>query len=303
MCHCDDAKLAKRCTTRHAWAVDWPTWKQGALAALVSGLIALVTTRTSPRRHTSAVVAACKEFSLVASLYAVWRIARTLPLAHDEGAIDRGRQINNLQQWLHFPTELSLQTFVLGHDWLARLTNYYYAIVHVPALVAFLVWIYVRHRDLYPRWRNGLVAVTGFCLVIRFIRVAPPRFLPDLGYVDLSSLYGMSVYGPVGTGVSDQFAAMPSIHVGWAAVVSLGTFAATTSRWRWVVAAHVVITMIVVSASGNHWWLDGLVAIGLLLIGLGLDTRIRRALRSRHNTSELDDEREVSLSPLVHNQT
>jgi PAP2 superfamily len=165
------------------------------------------------------------------------------------------------------------------------------------------VWIYVRHRDLYPRWRNGLVAVTGFCLVIRFIRVAPPRFLPDLGYVDLSSLYGMSVYGPVGTGVSDQFAAMPSIHVGWAAVVSLGTFAATTSRWRWVVAAHVVITMIVVSASGNHWWLDGLVAIGLLLIGLGLDTRIRRALRSRHNTSELDDEREVSLSPLVHNQT
>jgi PAP2 superfamily len=279
--------------------VDWPTWKQGAVAALLSAAISALALRTTPRRHTALVAAAAKEFSLVSGLYAVWRIARTLPLAQDEGAIERARQIDDLQHWLHLPSELSLQKFVLNHDWLARFTNYYYAIVHVPALLAFLVWMYARHRDVYPRWRNGLVAVTGLCLVIRFIRVAPPRFLPDLGYIDLSSLYGMSVYGPVGTGVSDQFAAMPSIHVGWAAVVSLGTFAATTSRWRWVVAAHVVITMIVVSASGNHWWLDGLVAIGLLLVGLGLDTWIRRALAAKGGIPHSSADANVDLAPLA----
>jgi len=52
------------------------------------------------------------------------------------------------------------------------------------------------------------------CLIFRFIRVAPPRFLPDLGYIDLAMGYGPSIYGPVGNGVSDQFTATPSIHVG-----------------------------------------------------------------------------------------
>lgn len=97
--------------------------------------------------------------------------------------------------------------FFLDHDWLARLTNYYYAIAHIPALILFLVWLFVRHRDAYPHWRNGLAILTAFCLIIRFIRVASPRFLPDLGYIDLAARYGMSIYGPVGTGVSDQFAA------------------------------------------------------------------------------------------------
>jgi hypothetical protein len=91
----------------------------------------------------------------------------------------------------------------------------------------------------------------------------------------------MSVYGPVGTGVSDQFAAMPSIHVGWAAVVSFGVFAATTSRWRWLFLLHVVLTTLAVVATGNHWWLDGFVAIGLLGVGLLADSAARRLLARR----------------------
>ena len=69
---------------------------------------------------------------------------------------------------------------------------------------------------------------------------------------------------------------MPSIHVGWAAVVSFGIVAVSTSRWRWLALLHVIITMIVVSATGNHWWLDGIVAIALLGVGLALDTAFRR---------------------------
>jgi hypothetical protein len=178
---------------------------------------------------------------------------------------------------------LSLQHFVLRHDWLAQFSNAYYAIAHVPALIAFLVWLFVRHRDLYSRWRNSLAILTAFCMIIRFVRVAPPRFLPDLGYIDLSAHYGMSLSGPGGTGVSDQFAAMPSIHVGWAAVVSFGIVAASTSRWRCIFLVHVILTMIVVSATGNHWWLDGIVAIVLLMIGLGMDETVRRLVTSRRS--------------------
>jgi len=266
--------------------MKWPTWYHGAILAVVSATLwwALGRVRLSkPSRAIVAIRPAAQELAIIAALYAVWRIARKLPLATSRGAIDRARQIDDLQRFVHLPSELSLQHFVIDYDWLARATNYYYAVVHVPATIAFLVWLFVRHRDHYPHWRNGLAIVTAFCLFIRFVRVAPPRFLPDLGYIDLSTKYGLSVYGPVGTGVSDQFAAMPSIHVAWAAVVSFGIIAASPSKWRWVFGLQVVLTMLAVSASGNHWWLDGIVAIVLLGVGLVIDTAVRRraAVRSR----------------------
>lgn len=261
--------------------MPWPTWDQAALAAVLSVVLwwALRRIRSDLTRSLEPVAA---EFALISALYAVWRLARMLPLVTDSGAIDRGRDIVTVEAWLHLPTELSLQQFVLDHEWLGEPTTVYYATVHVPALIAFLVWLFFRHRDRYPHWRNGLALVTAGCLVIRFVRVAPPRFFPDLGYQDLSHHYGVSVYGSdVTTGISDQFAAMPSIHVAWAAVVSFGIVAVSTSRWRWLFLLHVVLTTLVVAATANHWWLDGIVAALLLWAGLALDTAVRARLARR----------------------
>lgn len=260
--------------------MPWPSWEQAFIACAVSVIVWLVLRRLPATKIGTAVLPAFGEFALISGLYGIWRLARMLPVTHEAGALDRARHINDLQRALHLPTEISLQHLVIRHDWLAQLCNGYYAIVHVPALLAFLVWAFVRHRGAYPHWRNGLVAVTAGCLVIRFIRVAPPRFVGELGFVDLSQRYGLGVYGPVGTGVSDQFAAMPSIHVGWAAVVALGTFAMSTSRWRWLVLMHLPVTVLVVAATGHHWWLDGFVAVVLLVAGLLLDRVVRRR-RSR----------------------
>ena len=137
--------------------MEWPTWDQAAVVAVLCGLVALRihTTADRPTRLRVATMSAAQELALLAALYSVWRLARVLPLAQDEGAIDRGRQVDRVQHALHMPTELSLQHFVLRYDWLARFSNYYYAIVHVPALIAFLVWLFVRHRDRYPQWRNA----------------------------------------------------------------------------------------------------------------------------------------------------
>ncbi|MBI2244809.1 MAG: inositol phosphorylceramide synthase [Nocardioides sp.] len=261
--------------------MPWPTWDQAALAAVLSVALwwALRRVRSELTRPLEPVAA---EFALVSSLYAVWRLARMLPLTADAGAMDRARDIVTAEHWLRLPTELSLQQFVLRHEWLGEPTSLYYATLHVPALIAFLVWLFFRHRDRYPHWRNGLALVTAGCLVIRFVRVAPPRFFPDLGYQDLSHHYGVSVYGSdVTIGVSDQFAAMPSIHVAWAAVVSFGVVAVSTSRWRWLFLLHVVTTTLVVAATANHWWLDGIVAVLLLWGGLVIDTAVRSLLARR----------------------
>ena len=265
--------------------MKWPTWNQAAVAAVISLAVYFIARRSRPTRFTTALLPAAKEFALVAGLYTVWRLARELPFTHEPGAIDRGRQINDFQQAIGLPSELSLQRFVLDHDVLGWFMNYYYAIAHVPTIIAFMVWMFVWRRDAYPRWRTGLAIVTAFCLLVRVVRVAPPRLVPELGYVDLSSVYGLSVYGPVGTGVSDQFAAMPSIHIAWAAVVSFGIFAATTSRWRWVFLVHVVLTTLAVSATGHHWWLDSFVALGLLAVALIIDSSARRVIRGARSAA------------------
>ncbi|MCL3819263.1 phosphatase PAP2 family protein [Aeromicrobium wangtongii] len=256
--------------------MPWPSWEQASIAALLSILLWWTLGRLPSTRTGAALQPAFREFALVAGLYAVWRLARQLPITHESGAMDRARAIDHFQHALRLPSEIGVQHFVVDHDWLARFVNGYYAIVHVPALIAFLVWAFWRHRDRYPHWRNGLVAVTAGCLVIRFVRVAPPRFVEELGFVDLSSQFGLGVYGDVGTGVSDQFAAMPSIHVGWAAVVALGVFAMSTSPTRWLVLMHLPVTVFVVAATGHHWWLDGVVAVLLLAGGLALDASVRR---------------------------
>ncbi|WP_243839033.1 MULTISPECIES: phosphatase PAP2 family protein [Aeromicrobium] len=266
--------------------MPWPSWEQAGVACLVSVIAWLVLRWLPPSRVGDAILPAFREFALISGLYGIWRLARMLPITHESGALDRAREIDHLQRLLHLPTEISMQHFVVNHDWLARFVNAYYAIVHVPALIAFLVWAFVRHRDLYPHWRNGLVAVTAGCLLIRFIRVAPPRFVDELGFVDLSSRFGLGVYGDVGTGVSDQFAAMPSIHVGWAAVVALGTFAMASGWWRWLVLLHLPVTVFVVAATGHHWWLDGIVAVALMAAGLVIDSRVR-GRRAARRTSEV----------------
>ena len=88
--------------------MPWPTWDQAALAAVLSVVLwwALRRIRSDLTRSLEPVAA---EFALISALYAVWRLARMLPLVTDSGAIDRGRDIVTVEAWLHLPTELSLQ--------------------------------------------------------------------------------------------------------------------------------------------------------------------------------------------------
>jgi len=177
----------------------------------------------------------------------------------------------------------------MDHPLWIQAANGYYAIAHVPAVIALLLWAFIRHRDRYPHLRNVLALLTGACLAVQLVAVAPPRMFPGLGFVDSGHLYGQSVYTAVGTGVSDQLSAMPSLHVGWAVLVGLTVVMVSTSRWRWLVLAHPVLTLIVVAATANHWWLDGVVAVAILAAAAVLDRRVTDVLRSRRPTLDLVD--------------
>ena len=218
------------------------------------------------------------ELALVLGLYALWRIAGRLSVMKVDHALDRGRTIWHLEQSLHLPSELALQQVTLAHPLVVQAANLYYAVAHVPALIAMLLWAFIWHRHPYAWVRNALALLTGACLLVQLVPVAPPRLMPDLGFVDTAHLYGQSVYGAVGTGVSDQLSAMPSLHVGWAVLVGAAVVLLGTSPWRWLVVAHPVMTLLAVAVTANHWWLDGVAAGAILGASVVLDALVHRSL-------------------------
>jgi hypothetical protein len=270
----------------------WLPWPYAMLTAIALALfwaLARPGRRRSPNRTLDTVAPFAREIALVLVLYSLWRIAGQLSVLHTDGAQQRALDIWHLERALHLPSELTIQRWVLPHPWIVQAGNLYYAIVHVPALIAMLVWLFVRHRERYPAVRNTLALLTGACLLIQLVPVMPPRLMASLGFVDTGHLYGQSVYTQLGRGASDQLSAMPSVHVGWAVLVGLVVITASTSRWRWLVLAHPVLTAMVVVVTANHWWLDGVVAIVLLAAAVAVDQTARRRLAQRHLDDELDE--------------
>jgi hypothetical protein len=243
----------------------WLPWDWAALMAVALGTFVTLV-RPAGRRWVVITRAFAKETAIILSLYAIWQLAGRLSLVHVDGAIWRGRWLWDVERAWHLPNEVTVQKLALPHSLVIEFANVYYAVAHVPALIIFLVWLFTFHRSRYPKVRNTLALLTAACLLIQFIPVAPPRLVPGLGIVDAPLLYHQSVYGPIGTGIAAQLSAMPSVHVAWALIVGLGAVLISTSRWRWLVLAHPILTMWAVVATGNHYWLDGIVAAALLAL-------------------------------------
>ena len=214
-------------------------------------------------------------------LYAIWlRLGEEHPIGPSQAA-DRARWIWHVEKWLPFPSELTLQRWTLHATWLVRFANGYYIAAHVVPMGIFLVWLYVRHPDRVPRWRNqlGFLSIVG--AIIQFLPVAPPRLMPEFGFIDTAARFGPRVYDSSGFKQAGQLAAMPSMHIGWAVLIAFATFSASRSRWRWIGPAHALLTFFAVTVTAYHWLLDSLVAVLILLIGLGIAAVFRRVVRRK----------------------
>lgn len=248
-------------------------WQQATALALVLGGGRVAAAR-SPR--TAPAAAYLQESAVIAGLYALWQLAASLSVLGTAGAFARGRWIERVQHDIGLPSERSVQHLIIGHPLIAQACNLYYAGMHFGVLGAFLLWLFVRHRADYPRIRNVLVLTTASCLLVQLIPVAPPRLFPDLGFVDVAAKYGQSVYTVSGLTV-DELGAMPSVHVAWALLVGWAVVRLSKSRYRWWALAHPLITIFVVVATGNHFWMDGIVAAVLLLASVALVARTMRS--------------------------
>ncbi|NUS56051.1 MAG: phosphatase PAP2 family protein [Streptomycetaceae bacterium] len=218
---------------------------------------------------------AAKELLLIAAIFGVYKLGRGLVTGQESVAFRNARELLRIQTDLRMPDAAAFQHWVAQSHAAIEFCNKYYLYVHWPATVGFLLWLWIWHRERYAWIRNILSVMTLVALVIAIvIPMAPPRLMPSYGFVDTGMIFGDSPYSGTGAKISNQYAAMPSLHFGWAVVVALGTWAVWrhADRKRRVVAhliwLHPALTLFVIVVTANHYWLDAVVALVLLAFAL-----------------------------------
>jgi hypothetical protein len=156
----------------------------------------------------------------------------------------------------------------VGNDGLMHVADLYYSSLHIPVFVVTLVWVLLFRRPYWAFARTTVAILTGMCLAIQFIPVAPPRLLPVLGIIDTAKENGRSVYALVPG--ANEYSAMPSAHIAWAAAVALIIILAARSPWRWLALLYPIVTLWVVVVTGNHFIIDGVASVALLGIAVGI---------------------------------
>jgi PAP2 superfamily protein len=211
------------------------------------------------------------ELLLVVAVYLAYTLGRFAATTHPDGSYVHASRIWDLERWWHVPNEATVQRAALGSSQLMDLANLHYQLGYVVSVVGTLVWLYVRHPGHYTWYRRFLTLVTFIGLIGHILYpMAPPRLLAGDNVVDTAQVFGHAVYGPVGTGLSNQFAAMPSLHVGWAVVVAVGVVAVLRTPWRWLAVLHPLVTLLVVVVTGNHFWMDGIVATVIVAVSAAI---------------------------------
>jgi hypothetical protein len=147
--------------------------------------------------------------------------------------------------------------------------------------IAVMGWLFLRRSHVYRGARTALVATTMLGLVgFAAYPTAPPRLLPEFGYVDTLTKFHTwgSLADPDIAQHSNQFAAMPSLHIAWAVWCGIAIWVCARRRWvRLVGLAYPVGTLIVIVGTANHFLLDAVGGVIVLALGFGV-----QALLSGH---------------------
>jgi hypothetical protein len=203
----------------------------------------------------------------------LYRLGRYLGRDQVDEAFRHAHEVLRWERPLGFLGERHVQGLVIDHHAVVRLLNRYYAMVHFPATGVFLAVVYIRAPELYRKVRVQFVSVTAVALLIQIAwPLAPPRMMS--GFVDTIARFGPAIYSrPEVAKLANQYAAMPSLHVGWAMLIAYGCLHLTRRPWRWIGVAHAVLTTFAVVATANHYWADAVAAALLVLAGTWLANR------------------------------
>jgi hypothetical protein len=237
---------------------------------------------------------------IIAVFYGLYTLVRDLrgnkPVSVFQ-AFTNARRIIHMERWVGIFHEEGIQHFFLPDRWLIRLCDDFYGTAHFVAPIFTLVLLFFWFPEHYRQWRNALALLTAIALIgFYFFPLMPPRLLPP-GYhfVDtlrvIGGLWDFSK-GPVND-VSDQYAAMPSLHTAWSTWCACAWSSIIRARWgRVAVFAYPAFTVFAIVVTANHYFVDA--AAGLILLAASVliaqpVTRIldRRAVEGEASRADL----------------
>lgn len=237
--------------------------------------------RVIASKYRSVVATALTEVALLAVCWQVYKYGRYLVRDQRVAAFENASDVIAIERRLSLFVEPQFQQLAMASRTVMEALNRYYVYTHVALTLACLCWLYGWHRPHYRSCRRVLLAVMAVGLAIHAVYpLAPPRFVPEAAMVDTLAEFGPAVYSQDRfASITNQFAAMPSFHVGWSVFVAYYVIAHCRSRLRWVALVHPTVMTFAVMATANHYFLDALVGAALTLGGIYAEDRLRSGSR------------------------
>lgn len=217
------------------------------------------------------------QFAILGGALGLYLTTRRLTMGDAIEAANNANNILRLQAIFGLDVEVELQGLILESPTMVTLMNWVYVWGHWPVLAATAVWLFVRHRYEFRLFRNALI-ISGLLglVVFALFPVMPPRLL-DIGMVDTVARWSSSYHILQPPSLVNQYAAVPSFHVGWNVLVAMAIFRVTPDRHLRFVAILGPIAMIAsVVLTGNHFLLDAVAGIAVVAVAWRLAEVVER---------------------------
>ncbi|MEV0637034.1 phosphatase PAP2 family protein [Streptomyces sp. NPDC050619] len=218
------------------------------------------------------------ELPLILLVYACYSAGRLLVRGDVTSAVDHGLTILRVEKFLHINAEHPLNRLFTSERWLGVPADFWYASLHYLVTPAVLIWLFRSRAVHYRLARTWLMTSTFIGLVgFTLLPTCPPRLLSaGYGFVDTMAQYssygwwGDEASAPRGLGgMTNQYAAMPSLHVGWALWCGVILWRYGGTRITKIAGVmYPLVTTIVVMGTANHYLLDAVA--GGVVMGIGL---------------------------------
>ena len=235
-----------------------------------------------------------KEALIIAGFYLVYSVTRNqfgsahLGPSEPRHAFTNAVRVIGVERFIGLFHEVQIQSWFLGSHRFLWVMNVYYGTAHFVVTIGAFLWMYLRSPWRFARWRNTLAFTTMFAIVgFSLFPLMPPRLLDDggrFGGARIEAERNIAPYGFVDTlktdgglwsfdsgamqKISNQYAAMPSLHCAWATWCTLVMWPLVRRRWaKAVLVLYPVLTLFCIIVTANHYWLDGIG--GLVILALG----------------------------------
>lgn len=221
------------------------------------------------------------ELAAVLGIYLVYSVLRSAVRSRQALAEAHARTLLAAEEHLHAAVEAGLVEAAQRHPLLLQLAEVWYSALHLPVTAAVGIWLFTRRREAAGAWRAAWVAVTLLALVgFAAWPTAPPRLLPDI-LRQLPAALPAAAEGSWIDGMTNPYAAMPSLHVAWAALCGAAVATGAGHAWRHLVWLYPAGTVLVVLVTANHYLADVAAGLAFAAAGAGVARWIVRSAQRR----------------------